>query len=88
MKRDPALLVRGITRVASLPAIFVKLEEAINQPLTTNDAIAEALGLMEPQFPGITQNDLLHAKLEANTQLLVVNACWTRIWQNNRNRFL
>jgi putative nucleotidyltransferase with HDIG domain len=42
-KRDPALLVRGVTKVASLPTIFIKLDEAINSPRTTNKDLAKII---------------------------------------------
>jgi len=42
-KRDPALLVRGLTKVASLPTIFVKLDEAINSPRSTNKDLARII---------------------------------------------
>lgn len=42
-KRDPALIVRGLTKVASLPTIFVKLDEAINSPRSTNKDLARII---------------------------------------------
>ena len=39
-KRDPELIIRGITKVASLPTIFVKLDEAIGDPRSTNKDFA------------------------------------------------
>lgn len=41
--RDPALIVRGLTKVASLPMIFVKLDEAINSPRSTNKDLARII---------------------------------------------
>lgn len=35
-QRDPAILVRGITKVASLPTIFTKLNEAVADPRKNN----------------------------------------------------
>lgn len=42
-KRDPAMIIRGITKVASLPTIFVKLDEAINSPRSTNKDLARII---------------------------------------------
>ncbi|VAW84820.1 hypothetical protein MNBD_GAMMA16-2314 [hydrothermal vent metagenome] len=36
IKRDPGRVIRGITKVASLPTIFVKLDEAMGNPRSTN----------------------------------------------------
>ncbi len=35
-KRTPELIIRGITKVSSLPTIFVKLDEAMANPRSTN----------------------------------------------------
>ena len=43
IKRDPALIVRGVTKVASLPTVFVKLDEAINSPRSTNKDLAKII---------------------------------------------
>lgn len=42
-KRDPALIVRSVTKVASLPTVFVKLDEAINSPRSTNKDLAKII---------------------------------------------
>ncbi len=42
-KRDPELLVRNIINVASLPTIFTKLDEAINDPRKTNKDFAKII---------------------------------------------
>lgn len=43
VKRDPAAIVRGLTKVASLPTIFVKLDETINSPRSTNKDLARVI---------------------------------------------
>lgn len=42
-RRDPALVIRGVIKVASLPTIFVKLDEAINSPRSTNKDFARII---------------------------------------------
>jgi len=42
-QRDPELLVRSITKVASLPNIFTQLNDAINDPNTTNKDFANII---------------------------------------------
>ncbi len=44
MQRDPQNIVRGVVKVASLPMIYLKLEEAINDVATSNQHIAAILG--------------------------------------------
>ena len=39
-KRDPVNLVRGMVQVASLPSIYLKVEDAVNSVNTTSQAIA------------------------------------------------
>ena len=40
-KRDPVNLVKGVVKVASLPSIYLKVEEAVNSVNTSNQAIAD-----------------------------------------------
>lgn len=42
-QRDPELLVRSITKVASLPSIFTRLNDAINEHNTTNKDFANII---------------------------------------------
>lgn len=43
VKKDPEDVVRSVTKVASLPTIFTKLDEAINDPRKTNKDFAKII---------------------------------------------
>ena len=43
MKTDPLSLVKGMTKVASLPTIYTKVEEALANPKTSNKYLADIL---------------------------------------------
>ncbi|MDH3327069.1 MAG: HDOD domain-containing protein [Gammaproteobacteria bacterium] len=43
MKHDPIALVQGITKVASLPTIYIKLEDAIKKPGVTNRQLTQII---------------------------------------------
>lgn len=42
-KRDPYLLVKGLTKVASLPTIYFKVEEALANPKSSNKLLADII---------------------------------------------
>ena len=43
MSHDPKVLIQGITKVASLPTVYLKLEEAIRKPGVTNRDLTQII---------------------------------------------
>ena len=50
MNTDPLNLVKGMTKVASLPTIYTKVEEALANPKTLNKYLADILSEDTAQF--------------------------------------